>query len=180
MKTMVKSVVAAAAIAAVSTAAIAQSNFNTGYIQGDVTVGEIQGPDGGAALLGGSETVVYVPREDETRVQTVEAVDVTGLSVDAPTEGEVIDMSGADGKLRACYANGGIAKQGDDFLNRCTYEEESVAGPVAQNSDFTVAPEVDTGYDGHANPQDEALIDCLERGGSLIQLANNNQFACAM
>lgn len=179
MKKTTQAIIVLVAMSAISGTAFAQ-NYTAGYqAGGDVVVGAIEGPDGGAALLGGSNVAVYVPRVGEQTAQTVDAIEVNGLAA-APMEGELIDMSGVDGKLAACYANGGIVKQGQDFRDRCTYDKASTAGPVAADSDFVAAPDVETGYNGTTNPQDEALMDCLARGGSLIQLAANNQFACAM
>lgn len=137
----------------------------------------------GAALFGGSEPVVYIAPAGQTRAETVEAVEV--VDAPRPNEGDSLDMSGRDGTLRSCYASGGIAKQSDDLSYYCTYDAASVGGPAAaaqtaEASPFIVSEDVDTGYNGTTNVRDEALMDCMERGGSLIQLASNNAFACAM
>lgn len=133
----------------------------------------------GAAIYGGSEPVVYVPGADETRARTVAAVEVVAAAT--PFEGDRLDMSGRDGSLRACYAAGGIAKQSDDLSYHCTYDAASTgAGQASTESAYIAAPGVDTGYNGTTNLRDEALIDCMQRGGSLIQLASNEAFACAM
>lgn len=136
----------------------------------------------GAALFGGSEPVVYIAPAGESRASTVAAVEA--IDAATPLEGGRLDMSGRDGSLRACYAAGGIAKQHDDLSYFCTYDSAStgkgVGAVTAESSRFIAPVGADTGYDGTTNVHDEALMDCMERGGSLIQLASNEAFACAM
>lgn len=143
-----------------------------GAAQADETINgllaQLSGPAANAPLAG----VTYEPG-----VQTIPAVEYTG-AVAAPQEGQVLDMSGADGSLRACYANGGMAKQGDDLLSRCTYAQPSGGAATAYN-DYITPAGVDTGYDGTTNHMDPQLQDCMLRGGSFVQLTNNN-YACAM
>ena len=132
----------------------------------------------GSTLYGSTDMVVHVPVPGESRAQTVAPVDVTNVPQAAtPTEGQFVDMSGRDGTLRACYAAGGIAKQGQDLAYRCTFVQD--AAPATQSA--YIAPSgTDTGYDGSTDVEDPALLDCMSRGGSLIQLAGNGQYACAM
>jgi len=115
--------------------------------------------------------------------QTVQAIDVTNVQLinAQPGTGQLVDMSGRDGSLRSCYANGGIAKQGQDLAYRCEFDTAAGQGPLGQQeSAFVVPTGVDTGYNGVSNVEDPALLDCVSRGGSLIQLSNNGQYACAM
>lgn len=141
----------------------------------------------GASLFGSSDTVVYIDEPGTDRAQTVDAVLATEVA--APFEGASLDMSGVDGSLRACYEAGGIAKQADDLSYFCTYlttppsvtATASVTGggvPVVGGS--VLSQDTYTGYDGTTNVEDPVLIDCVERGGTLIQLASNEAFACAM
>jgi len=137
----------------------------------------------GATVVGSSEMVIQVPQMGQ-RAQTVQAIDVTNIrQVTAhPGSGQMVDMSGVDGSLRSCYANGGIAKQGQDLAYRCEFDTASGQGPLGgqQQSAYVSAPSADTGYNGVNNVEDPALLDCMHRGGSLIQLSDNGQFACAM
>ncbi len=134
-----------------------------------------------ASIYGSTETVVRIPTADEVRSQTVAAVEFT-QPVGAPDPNTPLDMTGADGSLRACYAAGGMASQSEDFNHYCNYEASAPGQQTtasAENS--SVIPQgVDTGYNGTNNIADEALMDCVGRGGSLIQLADNGQYACAM
>ncbi len=92
----------------------------------------------------------------------------------APSASQKLDMSGADGSLRACYANGGMAQQGADLSYVCNYE------PVtAEASPHITPPDVETGYFGTANALDATIQDCIVRGGSLAQLTNQN-YVCVM
>lgn len=133
-----------------------------------------------ATIVGSTEMIVHVPQTGERGI-TVAPIDVTGVQlVNAyPGTGQSIDMSGADGSLRSCYANGGIAKQGDDLVYRCEFDSASGQGPLTQSA-YVTPTNADTGYDGTSNVEDPALLDCMNRGGSLIQLSSNGQFACAM
>jgi len=132
-----------------------------------------------ATIVGSTEMIVHIP-ETGTRGQTVAPVDVTNqqLVEVQPGSGQPLDMSGYDGSLRSCYANGGIAKQGEDLVYRCTLD--TTQSGVEQASAYVTPSHSDTGYDGTNNVADPALLDCMNRGGSLIQLAGNQQFACAM
>lgn len=133
----------------------------------------------GASALGSSEMIVHIPVAGE-RAQTVAPIDVTGQQlVNAmPGDGRTIDMSGRDGSLRSCYTNGGIARQGQDLSYRCEFEDTTVR--TAESSPYITPQGADTGYYGTNNVEDPALVDCVSRGGTLIQLAGNQQFACAM
>jgi len=137
----------------------------------------------GSTIVGSSDVVLHVPQTGD-RAQTIDAIDVTNISlVNAqPGTGQLLDMSGGDGSLRSCYANGGIAQQGQDLAYRCEFDTAGGQGPLAQQeqSAFVSPAYVDTGYNGVNNVEDPALVDCVSRGGSLIQLSNNGQFACAM
>lgn len=138
----------------------------------------------GSTIVGSSDVVLHLPQTGD-RAQTVEAIDVTNIDLinAVPGSGQVVDLSGRDGSLRSCYANGGIAQQGQDLVYRCEFDTSDGQGPLAQQSQqsqFVSAPNADTGYDGVSSVEDPALIDCVSRGGSLIQLSNNGQFACAM
>jgi hypothetical protein len=138
----------------------------------------------GATVVGSSEVVVHVPQTGE-RAMTIAPIDVTNIQqVNAfPGTGQLIDMSGGDGSLRSCYANGGIAKQGQDLAYRCEVDTSNGQGPLGQqaaSSQYVTPTGLDTGYDGVNNVEDPALLDCMNRGGSLIQLSSNGQFACAM
>lgn len=130
-----------------------------------------------APVFGSGDVVVAIPQVNDTAVQTVAPVEYSG-NVAAPLATATLDMSGADGSLRACYANGGIAKQREDFSYFCNYEKE--APQAATESAYTLPAGVESSYQGTSNIEDEALIDCVNRGGTLIQLALNEQFACAM
>lgn len=130
-----------------------------------------------APVYGSGDVVVAIPQVNDAAVQTVEAVEYVG-AVAAPTATANLDMSGADGTLRACYANGGIAKQREDFTYFCNYEK--TAPQEATASAYSLPADADSSYVGTTNIEDEALLDCVDRGGSLIQLAANGQFACAM
>lgn len=136
-----------------------------------------------STIVGSSEMIVHVPQAGE-RAMTIAPIDVTNIQqVDAyPGSGQRIDMSGRDGSLRSCYANGGIAKQGEDLIYRCVADTSSGQGPLAQSasSQYVTPTGFDTGYNGVNNVEDPALLDCMGRGGSLIQLSSNGQFACAM
>ncbi len=135
-----------------------------------------------ASIYGSTETVVRIPKADEVRSQTVAAVEFT-QPVGAPDPSQPLDMTGADGTLRACYAAGGMASQSEDFNHYCNYEISAPGQSTASastGSSSIVAQGVDTGYNGTNNIADEALMDCVSRGGSLIQLADNGQYACAM
>lgn len=134
-----------------------------------------------ATIVGSTDMIVHIPQTGE-RAQTVAAIDVTNVQlVNAyPGTGQLIDMSGRDGSLRSCYANGGIAKQGQDLAYRCDFDTTAGQGPAATQSAYVSPPTVDTGYNGANNVEDPALLDCMARGGSLIQLSSNGQFACAM
>ena len=136
----------------------------------------------GAAALGSSEMIVHIPNTTSQRSQTVAPIDVTNIQqVNAtPGDGQRLDMSGRDGSLRSCYANGGIAKQDQTLNYFCTFDERGSASSAAASSPYLTPQGVDTGYNGTNNVQDPALLDCVSRGGSLIQLAGNQQFACAM
>ena len=139
----------------------------------------------GSTLLGSSDVVLQI-EQSGARAQTIDAIDVTNVKlVNAqPGTGQLLDMSGRDGSLRSCYANGGIAQQGQDLAYRCEFDTAAGQGPLgqqpAQQSAYVVPTGVDSGYDGVSNVEDPALLDCVGRGGSLIQLSNNGQFACAM
>lgn len=139
----------------------------------------------GSTIVGSSEMIVHVPVTGD-RAMTIAPIDVTNIQlVNAyPGTGQLIDMSGGDGSLRSCYANGGIAKQGNDLGYRCEFDTSAGQGPLSQSasasSQYVSPTGVDTGYDGVNNVEDPALLDCMNRGGSLIQLSSNGQFACAM
>ncbi|MDD2867055.1 hypothetical protein [Neomegalonema sp.] len=91
-----------------------------------------------------------------------------------PSSTQKLDMSGADGSLRACYANGGMAQQSGDLSYFCNYT------PVtAEASPHITPPDVDTGYRGTQNALDATIQDCIVRGGSLAQLTNQN-YVCVM
>ena len=134
-----------------------------------------------ATIVGSSDVVVHVPQTGE-RAITIAPIDITNVTlVNAyPGSGQSVDMSGGDGSLRSCYANGGIAKQGQDFVYRCEFDPSSGAGPLSQQSAYVTPANSDTGYSGATNVEDPALLDCMGRGGSLIQLSSNGQYACAM
>jgi hypothetical protein len=149
----------------VSTAAFAQ----------DVTIVDAQALT--APVYGSADVVIAVPRPGDVAVQSVDAVEYVEAA--APTSDGNLDMSGADGSLRACYANGGIAKQRQDFTYFCNYEQETAQASAAP-SPYSLAADEPSSYQGTTNIADEALIDCVNRGGTLIQLAANEQFACAM
>ena len=72
------------------------------------------------ALEAGNERIVG-GGDEEPETQTVEAVDVDGLElVDViPGSGVIIDLTGRDGSLRSCYANGGFVSQDEDLNYRC-------------------------------------------------------------
>jgi len=135
-----------------------------------------------ATIVGSSEMIIHVPTDANSRAQTVAAIDVTHQQlVDAfPGSGQSLDMSGRDGSLRSCYANGGIAKQGDDLVYRCIADASQGGTVQAEASPYITPSHAETGYDGAQNVDDPALLDCMGRGGSLIQLSTNGQFACAM
>jgi len=138
----------------------------------------------GSTVHGSSDVVLQI-EQSGARAQTVAAIDVTNIQlVNAqPGTGQLVDMTGADGSLRSCYANGGIAQQGQDLAYRCEFDTSAGQGPLGQQqqqSAYVVPAGVDSGYDGVSNVEDPALLDCVSRGGSLIQLSNNGQFACAM
>ena len=138
----------------------------------------------GSTVVGSSDVVLQIERSGE-RAQTVAAIDVTNIQlVNAqPGTGQLVDMTGADGSLRSCYANGGIAQQGQDLAYRCEFDTSAGQGPLgqqAQESAYVLPTGADSGYNGVANVEDPALLDCVSRGGSLIQLSNNGQYACAM
>lgn len=130
----------------------------------------------GAPVYGSSDVVVAIPQPGDVRVQTVDAVEY--VPTVAPVSTASLDMTGSDGSLRACYANGGIATQRQDFSYFCNYEQETAATPTA--SAYSLSADAESSYQGTTDIVDEALIDCVNRGGSLIQLAANGQFACAM
>lgn len=130
-----------------------------------------------APVYGSGDVVVAIPQVNDAAVQTVDAVEFVA-AVGAPDASATLDMSGADGSLRACYSNGGIAKQREDFSYFCNYEKSVPQESTA--SAYTLPQGQDSSYQGTTNIADEALIDCVNRGGSLIQLAANEQFACAM
>ena len=131
-----------------------------------------------APVYGSADVVVAVPQPGDVTVQTVEAVEFVAAAV--PTGDGVLDMSGADGSLRACYENGGIAKQREDFSYFCNYQQDAPQQSASASSAYSLSADADSSYMGTTNIADEALIDCVNRGGSLIQLASNEQFACAM
>lgn len=91
-----------------------------------------------------------------------------------PTASQKLDMSGGDGSLRACYANGGMAQQSGDLSYFCNYEPIS-----AEASPHITPPGVETGYHGTQNALDATIQDCIARGGSLAQLTNSN-YVCVM
>jgi len=134
-----------------------------------------------ATIVGSSDVVLHIPQTGE-RAQTVQAIDVTNVTlVNAqPGSGQIVDMTGSDGSLRSCYANGGIAKQGNDLTYRCEFDTSNGQGPLSQQSAYVTPTGSDTGYNGSNNVEDPALLDCMSRGGSLIQLSSNGQYACAM
>lgn len=138
----------------------------------------------GSTIHGSSDVVLQFEHSGE-RAQTITAIDVTNIQqINAqPGTGQLVDMSGRDGSLRSCYANGGIAQQGQDLAYRCEFDTANGQGPLGQTeqqSAYIVPTGVDTGYNGVSNVEDPALLDCVSRGGSLIQLSNNGQYACAM
>ena len=130
-----------------------------------------------APIYGSGDVVVAIPQVNDSAVQTVDAVEYVAPAA-APLATATLDMSGVDGSLRACYANDGIAKQREDFTYYCNYEKE-VAQPATASA-HSLPADAESSYQGTTNIVDEALIDCVNRGGSLIQLAANQQFACAM
>ncbi len=130
-----------------------------------------------APIYGSGDVVVAIPQVNDSAVRTVDPVEFAG-DVAAPSATATLDMSGADGSLRACYANGGIAKQREDFSYFCNYEKDVPQESTA--SAYTLPAGADSSYQGTNNIADEALLDCVNRGGTLIQLAANLQFACAM
>ncbi len=141
----------------------------------DVTIVDAQALT--APVYGSADVVVAVPRPGDIAVQTTEAVEFVEAA--APTASDNLDMSGADGSLRACYANGGIAKQREDFSYFCNYEQSAPTQSTASSA-YSLGADEESSYQGTTNIVDEALIDCVNRGGTLIQLAANEQFACAM
>ena len=141
----------------------------------DVTIVDAQALS--APVYGSADVVVAVPNVNDVVVQTREAVEFVEAA--APSASDNLDMSGADGSLRACYANGGIAKQREDFSYFCNYEKSTPAASTASSA-YSLSSDAESSYQGTTNIVDEALIDCVNRGGSLIQLAANEQFACAM
>jgi len=130
-----------------------------------------------APVYGNGDVVVAIPQVNDSAIQTVDAVEYVE-PVGAPSAMATLDMSGADGTLRACYENDGIAKQREDFTYFCNYEKE-VAQPATASA-HSLPADAHSSYQGTTNIVDEALIDCVNRGGTLIQLAANEQFACAM
>ena len=161
-------------LAAVAAASILVSGIATAQDVQTVTTPEAYT----APVFGSGDVVVAVPQMGDTAVQSVAAVEYQG-DVAAPTADQTLDMSGADGTLRACYAAGGIAKQREDFTYYCNYEKDTPATSTA-SSQYTLPAGADSSYQGTTNIEDEQLIDCVNRGGTLIQLASNEQFACAM
>lgn len=133
-----------------------------------------------ATIIGSSDVVVHVPQTGD-RAITVEPIDVTNVALinAQPGTGQIVDMTGANGSLRSCYANGGIAQQGQDLVYRCEFDTSGGQGPLSQSA-YVTPTNTDTGYSGATNVEDPALLDCMGRGGSLIQLSSNGQFACAM
>ncbi len=131
-----------------------------------------------APVYGSGDVVVSIPQVNDTATRTIDPVEYAG-AIAAPSATATLDMSGADGTLRACYENGGIAKQREDFSYFCNYEKDAPQETV-ENSRYTLPAGADSSYQGTTNIADEALIDCVNRGGTLIQLAANEQFACAM
>ncbi len=148
--------------------------FSGAAIAQDVTIVDAQALS--APVYGSADVVVAIPMPGDTTVQTVDAVEFVAAA--APAANGNLDMSGADGSLRACYENGGIAKQREDFSYFCNYEQD--APQQSASSAYSLSADEDSSYVGTTNIVDEALIDCVNRGGSLIQLAANEQFACAM
>lgn len=130
-----------------------------------------------APIYGNGDVVVAIPQVNDSAVQTVEAVEYVA-PVAAPSATATLDMSGADGTLRACYENDGIAKQREDFTYFCNYEKEEPKTATA--TAYSLPAGAESSYQGTTNIEDEALLDCVNRGGTLIQLAANEQFACAM
>ena len=130
-----------------------------------------------APIYGSGDVVVAIPQVNESAVQSVDPVEYVAAA--APSADATLDMSGADGSLRACYANGGIAKQREDFTYFCNYEQAAPTQSTA-SSQYTLPAGAESSYQGTNNIEDETLIDCVNRGGTLIQLASNHQFACAM
>lgn len=131
-----------------------------------------------APIYGSGDVVVAIPQVNDSAIQTVEAVEYVEPAA-APDASATLDMSGADGTLRACYSNGGIAKQREDFSYFCNYEKSTPQTSTASSA-YTLPQGADSSYQGTTNIADEALMDCVNRGGTLIQLASNEQFACAM
>lgn len=159
-------------------AALGLSIFGTPALANDlgiVSPGTVE-----AAVVGSTEMIIHIPQSGQ-RGQTVDPIDVTNSRqiTAVPGSGQILDMSGADGSLRSCYANGGIAKQGGDLMYRCEVDTAAGTGPLSQSA-YVTPPAVDSGYNGTQNVEDPALLDCMDRGGSLIQLSSNGQFACAM
>jgi len=130
-----------------------------------------------APVYGSGDVVVAIPQVNDSAVQTVAAVEYIEPAA-APTATDTLDMSGADGSLRACYENGGIAKQRENFSYFCNYEKTAPA--AVTETAYSLPADAESSYQGTTNIVDEALIDCVNRGGTLIQLAANGQFACAM
>lgn len=52
----------------------------------------------------------------------------------APGEGQPLDITGADGSLRACYVNGGMVWKSSDLAYVCTYQ------PIAAYDPLPVTP----------------------------------------
>lgn len=130
-----------------------------------------------APVYGSGDVVVAIPQVNESAVQTIDPVEYVETAA-APDPSATLDMTGADGSLRACYSNGGIAKQLEDFSYVCNYEKNEPQ--EASSSAYTLAQGEESSYQGTTDIVDDALLDCVKRGGTLIQLAANEQFACAM
>ena len=131
----------------------------------------------GASTYGATpEVVVQVPYGQ----QTAEAPVPLDANVGArPSETTVLDMTGADGTLRACYAHGGMASQSTNLNYYCKYESLSVGATANSGSNYILPPDAPTNYFGSADAGDDHIADCVGRGGTLIQLTNSN-WACAM
>ena len=74
-----------------------------------------------APIYGQNDLIVAIPQVSEH--SAIEYADIDSLKT--PKQGDILDMSGADGTLRGCYANQGIAKQLESFEYICNYSGDN-------------------------------------------------------
>lgn len=135
-------------------------------------------------LLGHVDWKKFAINLDNTERKSITVVDEYRRDV-APGSDSILDISGRDGTLRSCYANGGVAKQTSGGRYRC-YHDDPLDDPLdwktQKTTDVPERTQVPASSFGNGSSQidDPALLDCLQRGGSLIQSAENGQYACAM